>query len=255
MADVEYRRVGRVAYITFNRPEKHNALTDDGVRELSQRLYEYDGDDDAFVAILSGAGPSFCSGADTNARLLDSAEAGIESHYRPEFETAFQHSVNWKPVISAVHGFVMGKGLSACLYSDLVIASADTRFQLTEVNINIAAGLYWALVAYRASETLANDVAMTGRFWDASEALAHSMVNKVASAGAHLEAAEEMAEMIAGKPPMAVRATVQMRRRLLSEYVQRVDNLTPHYRWDLTEDFRESVAAKIEKREPRFTGR
>jgi len=144
---VEYRSESRIAYISLNRPERHNAMTDHDVEELATAMQHFDGDGDAYVAILSGNGPSFCSGADVESRLLSSAGAGVSGHYRPSGEDAFYKTVNWKPVIAAVHGYALGKGMALALCCDLVVAAEDTRFQLTEIVRGVPANTYYGLLA------------------------------------------------------------------------------------------------------------
>src|SRR5579864_5673416 len=104
---IRYEVRDRVAYITLSRPEKHNALRDEDIEELVERLIDLDCDDSADVAILSGDGRSFCAGVDVKARLLAAADAGVRGQYRPSEADAFFRCVNWKPIIAAVHGYIM----------------------------------------------------------------------------------------------------------------------------------------------------
>jgi len=120
----------------LNRPEKLNAATDQLVEEVNDALFEFDADPELRVAILSGAGRAFCSGADVQQRQLRTREelrrlggpAGRRSR-----ENGLADAVNWKPVIAAVHGWALGLGYSLSQSCDLVVAAAGTKFQIREV--------------------------------------------------------------------------------------------------------------------------
>ena len=114
---VRYERQGHVATITLNRPDKRNAFNANLVRALRQALADFDGDPEARVAVLCGAGKAFSSGADVQERQMRTPEefARLGGPQEPDAHTGdlFVRSVNWKPVIAAVHGAVMGLG-SGC---------------------------------------------------------------------------------------------------------------------------------------------
>jgi len=255
MAYVEYRNDGRIAHLTMNRPERHNAMTDDDVEEFNAAMERFDGDEAAFVAVLSGYGPSFCSGADVEARLLASATAGVSAYYRPSVEEVFHRTVNWKPVIGAVHGYALGKGMALALCCDLVVATEDAQFQLTEIVRGVPANAYYGLLAHRGGDAFATEVALTGRYWSAEEGLRHGLVNRVTPPCGHLEGARQLAEEILRVPPLATRSIVQLRRGQLAQLAARMRASGGSYRWDRTEDFRESVDAFLERRDPVYKGR
>ena len=123
---VLYDKKGPICYITLNRPEKLNAATDQLVEDVNDALFEFDADPDLHVAILSGAGRAFCSGADVQQRQLRTREemrrlggpAGRRSR-----DNDLGEAVNWKPVIAAVHGYALGLGYSLSQSCDLVVAA------------------------------------------------------------------------------------------------------------------------------------
>jgi enoyl-CoA hydratase/carnithine racemase len=109
---------------------------------------KFDADPDARVATLCGRGRAFCSGADVHQRQLRSrAEferlGGPQGHGANAADLLFQ-SVNWKPVVAAVHGYVLGLGLEMVLDRDLIVAESGTRFQLTETSRGLGAAKHWA---------------------------------------------------------------------------------------------------------------
>jgi enoyl-CoA hydratase/carnithine racemase len=257
---VEYARTDAIATITLNRPEKLNAFNDDLVRALAEALRRFDLDPEAQVAILNGRGRAFSSGADVHQRQLRSREEfealGGPQGWGANSADLFSRAVNWKPVIAAPHGYAMGMALGIVFESDLVVAAAGTRFQITETPRGLGGARYWALLNFRGAGTFATEVALTGRFFTAEEALAAGLVNRVAPEGRHLEAARELALEVAKNPPLSVRATVRTRRWYLDQLLREVMMQTAPLKLYLTEDFREAARAFAEKRQPGpFKGR
>lgn len=255
---ITYERRGRIGYITLNRPDKLNAISDAMSEQLCAALYRLDDDPDAWVGIVSGNGRIFCSGADVQQRQLRSREElerlGGPAGRGTSVTVPLYRATNFKPVIAAVHGYALGLGLLLALVSDLLVASEGTKFQLTEVRRGLNGGFFRALLAQRGGGGFADDVAVSARFFSAEEAAAVRVVQHLAKAGEHLSVAEEAAHEILKNPPLAVRAIVRERRAGLEEiearaYATRTPNL------HLTEDFRESSLAFMEKRTPVFHGR
>src|SRR5881628_2472075 len=122
---VRYEPKGAICHIDLNRPEKLNAANDQLVEEVNDALFEFDADPELKVAIVSGAGRAFCSGADVKQRQLRTREelrrlggpAGRRSR-----ELGLVDTVNWKPVIAAVHGYALGLGYMLTMTCDLVVA-------------------------------------------------------------------------------------------------------------------------------------
>ncbi|MBV8493114.1 MAG: enoyl-CoA hydratase/isomerase family protein, partial [Alphaproteobacteria bacterium] len=213
---VEYACADRVATITLNRPDKLNAVSDDVVRQLADAFRRFDLDPEAEIAILNGRGRAFCSGADVRQRQLRSRDE-FEQHGGPQGWGAnsadlLTRAVNWKPVICAAHGYVLGLGLGLMLECDLIVAAEGTRMQLTETSRGLGASRYWALFQYRAAGAFGDEIALTGRFFTAEEAFEAGIINRLAPEGKHLEVAQELAQQVAKNPPLAVRTTVRTRR-------------------------------------------
>ncbi len=133
---VLYEVRDRIAFISFNRPEKHNALRDEDIASLIDALHRLDGDADADVAILFGQGKSFSSGGDVNDRLQRSMDEG-STRGRTNEQSAFTHSTSWKPVIAAVHGYCLGHALGTALYCDHLVAANDAVFEFTEIKLGL----------------------------------------------------------------------------------------------------------------------
>lgn len=257
MSYVDYEAREGIGYVTLNRPEVLNALSDDVIVELRERLFQLDDDADAQIGILSGAGRAFSSGADVRQRQLR-PRAELKRLGGPQGRNAHLQDLifrftNWKPLIAAVHGYVMGAGLHIAFQCELIVAAVGTQFQITEIRRGVDGTAFWAMLVERGCGSFANDVALTGRFWDSEEGLSRGAVDRIASEGQHVYKAEELAHEIMSNPPLAVRAVVEARRRGLEEVEMRARAIGPRG-LHLTEDFQESASAFIEKRSPVFHG-
>ena len=257
---VEYSCAEKIATITLNRPDKLNAVSDEVVRQLAEAFRRFDLDPEAEVAILNGNGRAFCSGADVRQRQLRSRDEfkklGGPQGWGTNSADLLTRAVNWKPVIAAVHGYVLGLGLGLTLECDLIVAEAGTRFQLTETSRGLGASRYWALFHYRNAAAFGEEIVLTGRFFTAEEGLAAGLFNRIAPAGQHLEMARELARAVARNPPLSVRTTVRTRRWYLERITREAQFIAAPFQLYLTEDFQEAARAFAEKRPPRpFKGR
>jgi enoyl-CoA hydratase/carnithine racemase len=260
MALVNYERDGQVVTLTLNRPEKLNAFSDELVGVLGEALHRFDTDDEAQIAILCGNGRAFSSGADVQQRQLRSREEflklGGPQGRGTHSADLLTKAVNWKPVIAAAHGYVLGLSVGIVLECDLIVAEEGTKFQITETSRGLGAGKYWALMHYRGGGAFTMEAALTGRFFTAEEAFKANLINRVAPKGKYLDVARELAGEVIKNPPLSVRSTVRMRRRYMDQLSREVMFQTAPERLYLTEDFHEAAKAFTEKRKPaRFKGR
>ena len=254
MALVEYARDGNIVTLGLNRPEKLNAFSDELVMALGAALRQFDADTSAHVAIIHGHGRAFSTGADVRQRQLRPREeferlGGPQAHGANAADLLVQ-AVNWKPVIAAAHGYVMGLAVGIALECDLVVAEAGTKFQITETSRGLGAARYWGLLQFRGAAAFGTEVALTGRFFSAEEALQHGLINRVAPTGQALAVARELAREVAKNPPLSVRATVRSRRWYMGEVARETSMQQAPYRLYLTEDFQEAARAFVEKRAP-----
>ena len=179
-----YEKRGKIAYITLNRPQILNALNDTMNQELLEALGEFDADEQAWVAILSGRGRCFCSGADVRQRQLrppdELARLDGPVGVRPaDGVLGLGRTVNWKPVIAAVHGYTIGAGFSMAMESDLIVAAENTQFQIRDVERGLGAPQHWAKAWFWGGGRVATEIALTGQFLSAGEAFRFGMVNRV----------------------------------------------------------------------------
>jgi enoyl-CoA hydratase/carnithine racemase len=258
MALVEYRQQDAIGYITLNRPERLNAFSDDMSAALCEALYTFYDDEQAMVGIISGNGRAFCSGADVKQRQLRSQEEmkrlGGPAGRGGNIREPFFKPPHAKPIIAAMHGYAYGAGLRIALYCDMTVASPGTKFQVTEVVRGVNGGPFWMMLTARGAGAFADDVCMTGRAWTAEEGLRYNVLNRLAEPGEHVQEAEKLARTILTNPPLAVRAVVEARRSALEEIDVKSYAMRPRH-LHLSEDFRESALAFVEKRKPVYRGR
>ncbi len=227
---------------------------------LGNALREFDGEAEAQVAIIHGNGRAFSTGADVHQRQLrDRAEferlGGPQGHGAHSADL-LTRSVNWKPVIAAAHGYVMGLAVGIVLECDLVVAEEGTQFQITETSRGLGAAKYWGLLDFRGAAAFGTEVALTGRFFSAEEAFEAGLINRVAPKGKYLDVARELAEQVAANPPLSVRATVRSRRWYMDKIGRELMMQSAPLKLYLSEDFQEAARAFAEKREPGpFKGR
>jgi len=251
---VHYSVENKVATITLNRPEKLNAFSDELVVALDAMLRRFDADPEAFTAIIHGAGRAFSTGADVHQRQLRKREeferlGGPQGH-GAHASDLFVRSVNWKPVIAATHGYVMGLAFGIMIECDLIVAEAGTKLQVTETSRGLGASRYWGLMQFRGGAAFGTEMALTGRFFTAEEALEAGLINRVAPKGTYLDVARALADEVNQNPPLSVRATVRTRRWYLEQLTREINMQTQPLKLYLSEDFNEAARAFTEKRKP-----
>lgn len=240
---VGYEVRDAIAYLSFNRPEKHNALRDEDIASLVDALARLDADEEAQVGILFGHGRSFSSGGDVSERLQRSMDQGSTSG-RTNESSAFFECEHWKPVIAAVHGYCLGHALGTALSCDHLVAARDARFQVTEIKIGLP---MVGLLARLGRPAFAAEVAMTGRTFSAEEAWEAGFVTRLVDEGGHLDAATDLARLLLENPAWAVRETVRVRRMALAEAAARYQALARPFDWAASEDARGAVAGLAAK--------
>jgi len=192
-----------VLELTIDRPPA-NAIDSRTSRELGERFAAFAGDDDLRVAIVTGAGGRFFSaGWD-----LKAAAAGDSVDFGPGGFAGLTEMFDLdKPVIAAVNGIAAGGGFELALACDLIVAAADARFLLPEVNRGFVADAGGVLrLPKRLPRPLAMEMLLTGEPIDAAEAARLGLVNRVVEPGELLAAARAIAARIVAAAPLAVRA-------------------------------------------------
>jgi enoyl-CoA hydratase len=255
---VEPRLAGHpgVALVTIDRPEARNALNFALLAQLAEVLETLDRDGEVRAVVLSGAGErAFAAGAD----IVELAEQ------TPERLAAEGHFEAWDriaaiglPIIAAVRGYALGGGCELAMSCDLIVAGDDAQFGQPEIRIGVMPGAGGTQRLTRAiGQARAMELILTGRMLPAEEALAAGLVSRVVPAGDTLASAIELADTIAGMPPVAVRAAKAAVRSAaelpLSEGLRR--ERAAFFALFATDDQREGMAAFMAKRSPSWTGR
>jgi len=245
---------GPVGIVTINRPQVRNALNHQTIAELVDALDAFDRDDQVRCMILTGDDRAFAAGADISQMVEARAVDVLDDD---NFARWARFRAIHKPVIAAVSGYALGGGCELALMCDLVVASESAQFGQPEVKIGIIPGAggtqRWARSA---GKVRAMEAVLTGEPVGAIDAERIGLVNRVVPAGAQLDETLRLANLIAARPPLAVRlgkeAVNQAMEVPLSaglEFERKLFYLL------FADDKREGMRAFLEKRPGRFTGR
>lgn len=247
-----------VAVVSLNRPEKHNAFSDELVAAWRSAVAWAIEERDARCILLRGEGPSFSAGRDLT-------ELGQRAHGESDFEfvrRAQDHKLRLaeapKPVVAALKGYVLGGALETALWADIRIAADDVQMGLPEIRIGILPDTGGTqLLSVLVGPARAKYLIMTGERVGAAEALAWGLVNEVVSPERLDERAGEVARRLAAGPPLALALAKQLVDQMWTEQVRRGvrQELIAQTALFASEDHREAKAARREDRPPRFRGR
>jgi enoyl-CoA hydratase/carnithine racemase len=208
------RPAAHVAEVIMNRPEALNALSTTQVRRLGDAMNELAADDQVSVVIISSAVErAFCVGADLKERRGVSNDELLRQ--RRAFQEAFGALRTVPvPMIAAVEGFALGGGCELALCCDLIIASATATFGLPEVGLGLIPGEGGTqLLPRRIGLNKAADLILTGRRVDAEEALQLGLADRLVPEGSARTSALELAQHVAAKSPISLRAAKRALRR------------------------------------------
>ncbi|ALE73125.1 Enoyl-CoA hydratase [Pseudonocardia sp. Ae168_Ps1] len=249
-ARVETEKHGHVLLVRMTRPDKRNAVDAAMTAALDEALNRLDDDPDLWCGVLAGDVSAFSAGTDlaggSGGPTPRGGNYGVVRRDRR------------RPLIAAVEGAALGGGFEIVLACDLVVASRTARFGLPEVARGLVANCG---ALFRAPRPLPLNVAkqmlVTGRPLDAERAHALGLVNELVEPGEAEAAALELAGQVCANSPLAVSLSLRALERVVAEPDERG--------WAATEiasaevkrsaDAEEGVAAFLEKREPRWTGR
>lgn len=239
--------------IVLNRPEARNAMTLAAAHAIAAALDNLDKRDDIHIAILTGAGSSFCAGMDLKG-FLRGERPSIEGRGFGGLTTRPPR----KPLIAAVEGYALAGGFELVLACDLVVAADNAQFGIPEVKRGLAAtagGL--VRLPRQLPYRIALELALTGDLFPATRAFEFGLINRLTSPGEALAEARRLAEKIVSNGPLSVaaskRVVVESQDWSSEEMWDRQAELTEHV--FESEDAREGSAAFAEKREPVWRGK
>ena len=249
-----------VGIVTFNSPEKRNAMSLEMWEGVGQALTELREDDHVRVVILTGAGDkAFMSGADISQfeKTRHNAQASEEYNRKSEAQRAVLAHFP-KPTIACIRGFCLGGGMQVAMMSDIRIAAEDSRFGIPAAKLGIAYG-YDGLkhLVSLVGPSWARLIMYTGMRIESAEALRIGLVDRVVPDTELWNATMEIARSISGNAPLAIQAAKITIAQVLKDEGQRDMDAIKQIGTACmdSEDFREGRRAFMEKRKPHFKGR
>ncbi|MGH6787575.1 MAG: crotonase/enoyl-CoA hydratase family protein [Novosphingobium sp.] len=241
-----------VLIVTINRPEAKNAMNKAAAEGISAAMDRLEADETLRVAILTGAGGTFCSGMDLK---------GFLRGERPSIEgRGFGGLSEWtpkKPVIAAVDGYALAGGMELALSCDLIVANSGARFGIPEAKRGLAAAAGGLIKLPRQiPPRIAMELALTGDFIDAERAYALGFINRIVE-GPALDGAKELARAVAANGPLALIASKAIIRAShewteAEMWTKQAAYTGPVF---VSADAREGSLAFAEKRKPNWQGK
>jgi enoyl-CoA hydratase len=249
-----------IGLITFNQPEKRNAMSLEMWTGLGEILDEFREDDAVRVVILSGAGnKAFVSGADISQFEKSRSNADAQKEYdRQAGVGRAKYAAFPKPVIARIRGFCLGGGLAIAMQADLRIAAVDSQFGIPAAKLSIA---YAADSVKRLIDLVgpahARMILYTGRRIDAEEAERIGLINKMVEDEELNDEVLEIARTIADNAPLSVAASKLTINEMMKDESKRDMEAIRRMseRCFNSADYKEGRTAFMEKRAPRWVGR
>jgi enoyl-CoA hydratase/carnithine racemase len=254
---VRFELDGHVATITYDRPDALNAIDGQMRTDLNAAFSRFRDDEDAWVAIVTGAGRAFCVGADMRNGAGATGEFAGTFWEKPTINSFESGWEIFKPVIAAVNGYCLGYGLTLVTWCDFVIASERAQFGFPEVRIGVPTIVGAIRLPDRIGWQNAMELLLTGERVDAERAHELGLVMRVVPHDDLMDEARTLAARLCEAAPLAARATKEMAVR------SRGLPMLEAIRWGetmrkvagATEDAAEGMRAAAEGRRPEWKGR
>jgi methylglutaconyl-CoA hydratase len=246
------------AILILNRPDKRNAISYELIDDLLRALEEVK-NSPAQVLIVTGAGKAFCSGMDLdNLKALAGRTSEQNLADSRKMASLFRALYDFpRPTIAAVNGPAVAGGTGIATLCDFTLAAPEAKFGYTEVRIGFVPAIVSTFLLRQVGEKVARDLLLTGRIFDAVEALRIGLVNEIVPAEKLLDRARELGAQLMENSP----ASLVYTKRLLSDHARaELDSqieaaIQANAGIRATADFREGIASFLEKRKPKWTGK
>ena len=256
MSTLRIQDDGLIRTITLYRPERRNALTPEMQDEL---IAAFADTGSARVVLLAGAGESFCAGLDLDV-LKQMAGLSKEQHRVEAERTARMFRALWEcdvPTIALVHGAAMAGGTGLATLCDFTLAAPEAQFGYTEARIGFVPALVSAYLSLQVGDKTARSLLLTARRFGAEEAHRMGLVTEVVPREELQARAQALAAELLTLSPESLRATKQLLRAQQAAGLDAALSLAmdANAASRQTADFREGVAAFVEKRKPVWPGK
>ena len=255
---IQLAQVARTATITFNRPEKRNALSFQMLDELLRALDEVERCG-ALVLTLTGAGKAFCAGMDLEElrSLVDKSPSQHREDSR-RMAQVFRRLYDFpRPTIAAVNGPAIAGGTGLATMCDFTLAVPDAKFGYTEVRIGFVPAIVSSILVWQVGHKTARELLLSGRIFDAREAHRLRLVDELVSPDHLLERARELSAQLVGNSPTSLLATKKLVNSFITEVLDRQIEQAIENNAAIRQsaDFREGITAFLEKRKPQWSER
>ncbi|MFY9676026.1 MAG: enoyl-CoA hydratase-related protein [Terriglobales bacterium] len=246
-----------VATITLNRPDKRNAISYELIADLLRALDEVR-NSSARVLILTGAGKAFSSGMDLeNLKELIGRTPEQNIADSRTMVSLFRSLYEFhKPTIAAVNGAAIAGGTGLALLCDFTLAVPEAKFGYTEVRIGFVPAIVSTFLLRQVGEKIARDLLLTGRIFDAEEAMRIGLLTQIVPPEKLMDRARELAAQLIENSPVSLAYTKRLltdhARAELDEKIEAAIRENAGIR--ATHDFREGISSFLEKRKPNWTG-
>jgi enoyl-CoA hydratase/carnithine racemase len=255
---VSVEQVASTAVIRLEREDRRNALSTELIAQVVGAIEEANEQEQVRGIVLCGAGTAFSAGADLNEALEVRNAHGTLRYLNRLRRLTTAIELTTKPVVAAIHGPCITGGLETALACDRRIASSDATFSISSARIGSVAGLGGTQRLPRlVGPSVANDLLMTGRIFDAEEALRLGVVDEVVESGAAVETACAWVEQVAESAPLSVwlaKMAVQVGSEISLDKALQLEALLTALAFT-TDDRAEGMSAILEKRKPKFNGK
>jgi enoyl-CoA hydratase len=250
-----------LAWITFNRPQRRNAVSLEMWQTLPELVAQVANDHDLRVLLIRGAGEeAFISGADISQfGQVRSGPTATTEYDRATGKALAALAALQKPVIAMIHGFCFGGGCSVAVMCDLRLCADDARFSIPAARLGIAYPIERGVerLVHVVGTANALEILLTARIYDAAEAHGMGLVNRVLPKAELESYTREYARKLADNAPLSVAAhkyfVKQSSKAAAARDVDTVRALSAGC--FASEDYKEGVAAFMEKRKPQFRGK